>query len=199
MPAPRSEVTSRVFLHYAPRPVRPRPVLARLRPVRSGPVRLRPVRLRPVPVPAPSVPVRKGRAPSRPPSVRLLYTEQAMPTLYLYPACSTCRNAQKWLREQGVAVDVVNLVETPPTAEMLADLQQRASLPIAKFFNVSGESYRSGGFKDRLPTMDDAQKREALAADGMLIKRPILDLGDRVLVGFRATDWEIVVQGRAGV
>lgn len=158
MPAPRSEVTSRVFLHYAPRPVRPRPA----------------------------------------PSVRILKNEQAMPTLYLYPGCSTCRSAQKWLKDHGVTVTVVDLVKNPPSPSTLADLEDRGGLPVAKFFNISGESYRSGGFKDRLPTMDDAQKREALAADGMLIKRPILDLGDRVLVGFRAADWEIVVQGRAG-
>ena len=31
---------------------------------------------------------------------------------------------------------------------------------------------------------------DALAADGMLIKRPILDTGDQVLVGFRAENYE---------
>ena len=31
---------------------------------------------------------------------------------------------------------------------------------------------------------------DQLAADGMLIKRPILDLGGAVLVGFKEADWD---------
>jgi arsenate reductase len=38
-----------------------------------------------------------------------------------------------------------------------------------------------------------AEQRQALAADGMLIKRPILDLGSVVLVGFKAPEWEAAV------
>ncbi len=56
-------------------------------------------------------------------------------------------------------------------------------------FNASGGAYRAGDFKSRLPTMTDDEAVAELAANGMLIKRPLLDTGDRVLVGFREVEW----------
>jgi arsenate reductase (glutaredoxin) len=104
--------------------------------------------------------------------------------LYQYPKCSTCRKALKWLDERGVAYAASDLVASPPSAAALRDLYARSGLPIARFFNTSGESYRAGGFKARLPGMTEREAIAALAADGKLIKRPILDTGAAVLVGF---------------
>jgi len=106
-------------------------------------------------------------------------------TLYQYPACSTCRKAVKRLEGAGLSFESVHLKESPPTASTLHDLWQRSALPLRKFFNTSGQSYRGGNWKERLKTVTEAQALDALAADGMLIKRPILDTGSAVLVGFR--------------
>lgn len=105
-------------------------------------------------------------------------------TIWQYPKCSTCRKATKWLAARDVVTDARNIVVTPPPLATLRDLFRRSGLPIARFFNTSGESYRNGGFKDRLKTMSEAQALGALAADGKLIKRPLLDAGATVLVGF---------------
>jgi arsenate reductase (glutaredoxin) len=104
--------------------------------------------------------------------------------VYHYPKCGTCRKALKWLDAHGVKYEAHDLVAHPPSKQTLADLLTRSGLPVAKLFNTSGESYRSGGFKDRLKTMKDDAALGALANDGKLIKRPILDTGKRVLVGF---------------
>jgi arsenate reductase (glutaredoxin) len=101
-----------------------------------------------------------------------------------YPKCSTCRKALKWLGAHEVAVETHDIVVTPPSLATLRDLYKRSGLPIARFFNTSGESYRAGGFKEKLKTMSEAQALAALAADGKLIKRPLVDAGDKVLVGF---------------
>ncbi|MBW2377536.1 MAG: arsenate reductase family protein, partial [Deltaproteobacteria bacterium] len=64
-----------------------------------------------------------------------------------------------------------------------------AGVPLNKLFNTSGQSYRNGGFKEKLKTMSDAQAFGALAADGKLIKRPLV-IGDAfALVGFREDEW----------
>lgn len=110
-------------------------------------------------------------------------------TLYHYPRCSTCRKAIKWLDSRGFSPELRDLVAEPPDAGTLRDLWQRSGEPLRKLFNTSGESYRAGGFKDRLATMSDEDALTALAADGKLVKRPLVDLGDRVLVGFREADW----------
>ena len=105
-------------------------------------------------------------------------------TVWQYPKCSTCRKALKWLQEHEVAAEVRDIVGAPPSAKTLRDLLRRSGLPIARFFNTSGESYRAGGFKERLKTMSEAQALTALAADGKLLKRPLIDAGETVLVGF---------------
>jgi arsenate reductase len=104
--------------------------------------------------------------------------------VYQYPKCSTCRRALAWLERRGVEITKSDLVVDRIPLAKLKDLHRRSGLPIAKLFNTSGESYRAGGFKDRLPTMTDAEALEALAADGKLVKRPIVDSGTAVLVGF---------------
>jgi arsenate reductase len=104
--------------------------------------------------------------------------------VWQYPKCSTCRKALKWLTEHAVAFDATDIVLEPPPAAKLRDLWKRSGLPIARFFNTSGESYRAGGFKEKLKTMSDAEALAALAADGKLIKRPLVDAGEAVLVGF---------------
>lgn len=110
-------------------------------------------------------------------------------TFYEYPGCSTCRKASKWLDAQGVDYTRVHLVEATPKAKTLRDLWQRSGLPIKKFFNTSGQVYRGEGWKEKLPELSDAEALKGLAGNGMLIKRPILDTGDSVLVGFREGEY----------
>lgn len=106
-----------------------------------------------------------------------------------YPKCSTCQRAKKWLDAQGKAAETRDIKSQPPTAEELSAWQEKSGLPLKKFFNTSGQSYRALGLKDRLDTMDRAEQLALLAEDGMLVKRPILVDGDTVLVGFKEADW----------
>ena len=46
--------------------------------------------------------------------------------------------------------------------------------------------------------MTEEQQLELLAADGMLVKRPLLVTEEKVLVGFRESEWQALLQeGRA--
>jgi arsenate reductase len=109
--------------------------------------------------------------------------------VYHYPNCSTCKKAIAWLRANDVDHELVDIVAKPPSRQVIERAAKLAGVATKKLFNVAGESYRAGGFKDKLPTMTDAQAYAALAADGKLIKRP-LALGDGVaLVGFDEMAW----------
>jgi len=110
--------------------------------------------------------------------------------VFQYPKCGTCRKALKWLDAHGVAYEAIPIVEKPPSATALKELHKRSGKPIAKFFNTSGESYRSGNFKEKLANMSDADCFAALASDGKLIKRPLLDTGKAVLVGFDEAEYK---------
>ena len=44
--------------------------------------------------------------------------------------------------------------------------------------------------KDKLKDMTDEEQYKLLSSDGMLVKRPILIKGSKVLVGFKVDEWE---------
>lgn len=103
--------------------------------------------------------------------------------VYQYPKCSTCRKALKWLDGRQVSYDSIDIVTTPPKK---AELQKalKSGVPLKKLFNTSGQSYREGGWSEKLGQVTEAQALEALVADGKLIKRPFVLSGEDVLVGF---------------
>lgn len=111
-----------------------------------------------------------------------------------YPPCSTCRKAKSWLDEHGLAYTARHIKEENPTYEELKDWYQKSGLPLKKFFNTSGQLYKSMQLKDKLPTMTEEEQLKLLSEDGMLVKRPILitDAG-KVLVGFRVAEWEQIL------
>ena len=106
-----------------------------------------------------------------------------------YPKCSTCQKAGKWLDEHGVAYTQRHIVEENPTYEELKKWHALSGLPLKKFFNTSGLLYRSLALKEKLPGMREDEMLRLLAADGMLVKRPLLIGEDFVLVGFREAEW----------
>lgn len=117
--------------------------------------------------------------------------------LFEYDKCDTCRKARKWLDANGVPVRLRPIVDERPGLEELRDLWQRSGLPLQRFFNTSGQSYRALPDRAQLPQLDDEQKLRLLAADGKLVRRPILDDGKRVLVGFAPDAYEAWLADRS--
>lgn len=107
-----------------------------------------------------------------------------------YPKCSTCQKAKKWLDAKGAVYEDRHIVEQKPTAEELARWSKEGGLPLKKFFNTSGLKYKSLGLKDKLADMSEEEQLKLLASDGMLVKRPILVDGTRVITGFKPEVWE---------
>lgn len=106
-----------------------------------------------------------------------------------YPRCSTCKKAQKWLEENQVDYTFRDIKEDNPTLEELKDWHEKSGLPLKKFFNTSGQLYRSMELSKKLPTMPEEEQFALLASDGLLVKRPLVVTDDRVLVGFKEADW----------
>ena len=107
-----------------------------------------------------------------------------------YPKCSTCQKAKAWLEERSISYDLRDIKQNNPTVEELTAWYQKSGLPLKKFFNTSGLLYKSMGLKDKLPQMSEDEMLKLLAADGMLVKRPLLVGNDFVLVGFKEAEWE---------
>ena len=61
---------------------------------------------------------------------------------------------------------------------------------IKNWFNTSGLKYKALNLKEKLSEMTEEEKIKLLASDGMLIKRPLIVSGDKVLIGFKEQEWK---------
>ena len=110
-----------------------------------------------------------------------------------YPKCSTCKRAEKFLKENKVEFVNRNIVEENPSAEELALWMEKSGLEPRKFFNTSGVLYREMNLKDKVKTMSKEEMIEILSTNGMLVKRPLLVMDDKVLVGFKEENYKEII------
>ncbi|MBN2979888.1 MULTISPECIES: Spx/MgsR family RNA polymerase-binding regulatory protein [Cohnella] len=108
--------------------------------------------------------------------------------VYHYPKCGTCRKAVNWLKENGYELELTDIFEQPPSEDELRKLIAQSGLPVAKWFNTSGEVYKEQKLKDKLPNLTDDEKISLLSGNGRLIKRPVMTDGRKATVGFREQD-----------
>ena len=109
-----------------------------------------------------------------------------------YPKCSTCKKAQKWLDDNGKEYELRDIKEQNPTKAELEELYRKSGLPLRRFFNTSGMLYREMNLKDKLKDMTEDEMLSLLSTDGMLVKRPILVTEEKVLVGFKEAEYELL-------
>ncbi len=107
-----------------------------------------------------------------------------------YPKCSTCKKAKAFLENKNIEYEDRNIVEKNPTASELEEWIKTNNIPVNKFFNTSGILYRQMELSKKLPNMSDKEKIEILSSNGMLVKRPLLILKDKILIGFKEKEWE---------
>ena len=114
---------------------------------------------------------------------------------YHYPACSTCKKAKKWLESRDLLdsddMEMLHIVDEPPSREAIEGAWRASGLDLKRFFNTSGQSYRALDLKNTYKTLSDEERLDLLAADGKLLKRPLVIDGDsRALVGFKVEEYE---------
>ena len=111
-------------------------------------------------------------------------------TFICYERCSTCQKARKWLDAQGIAYETRAIDKDNPTAGELRGWIEQSGLPPRRFFNTSGQLYRSLGVKAKLDAgLSEDEQIALLATDGMLVKRPLLVGDGLVTVGFKEAVW----------
>jgi arsenate reductase len=115
-----------------------------------------------------------------------------MLTFICYPKCSTCQKAKALLDSYHAQYETRDIKMDNPSCDELKGWLPLSGLPIRKFFNTSGQPYKSLNLKDNLPSMSEDECLKLLATDGMLVKRPLLVDEFRALVGFKPDEWDSV-------
>jgi len=111
------------------------------------------------------------------------------PVILCYPKCGTCRKAEQWLKANQIDYVYRPIKEENPGMEEISEWLKKSGLPVARFFNTSGLLYKEYNMKDKVKTLSESQLIEILSSNGLMVKRPVLLFGNKVLVGFKEEEW----------
>lgn len=101
--------------------------------------------------------------------------------LYHNPRCSKSRGALDLLEQRGLNPTIVRYLDTPPDAPQLQALLVRLGIGPRDLLRRSEAEYQALGLDDT--SLTDGQLIAAMVAHPKLIERPILEVGDRAVIG----------------
>jgi arsenate reductase len=107
--------------------------------------------------------------------------------LYGIRNCDNCRKARRWLQDQGIEFHFADIREEALDESQLISWQQQ--LGWDALLNKKSITWR------KIPTFDRDDLNETSARTLILnyptvMKRPLLDVGHKVVLGFNADDYE---------
>lgn len=109
-----------------------------------------------------------------------------MTTIYGIRNCDTMKKARAWLDARGVAYAFHDYKSAGIDAGRLAGWAKE--LGWEKLLNRAGTTFRALPEADKAD-LDEAKAIALMRANPSMIKRPVLDLGDRRLLGFKPEEW----------
>ena len=111
-------------------------------------------------------------------------------TLYGIPNCDTVKKARVWLEQHGVAFAFHDYkkvgIDRPRLEAWVVEHGWETVL------NRAGTTFRALPDSDRAD-LDAGKAVDLMLAQPSMIKRPVLDLGDRTLVGFKPERYAAVL------
>lgn len=111
-----------------------------------------------------------------------------MITLYGIKTCDTCRKARKTLDAQGTPYQYHDLREDGLSAERLEAWLARTEL--ATLLNTRSTTWRALTAEEQQAAKADPDyARRLILAQPTLLKRPLLDNGERLRVGFKPDEY----------
>jgi arsenate reductase-like glutaredoxin family protein len=99
--------------------------------------------------------------------------------------CSDTRKAERWFKERGVKVQMIDLKEKGPSPGELKSIAARVG--IENLIDREGARYRDKGLKYAAPTGPRIEQH--LLDDPLLLKTPVVRLGKDATVGYQPDTW----------
>ncbi|CAM0998915.1 arsenate reductase (glutaredoxin) [Rhodanobacter sp. Root179] len=104
-----------------------------------------------------------------------------MVRIYHNSRCSKSRATLALLQERGADVEVVNYLDTPPTAAELSTLLQQLGMTPRQLLRQGEDDYQTLGLDN--PSLDDQALIAAMVAHPKLIERPIVVANGKAALG----------------
>jgi arsenate reductase (glutaredoxin) len=111
----------------------------------------------------------------------LFCSPNKMTKLYGIKNCDTMKKAMNWLAENGVAYEFIDYKKAGVAEANLPDWNARAGWE--KLLNTRGLMWKKLSDDERT-AVDEQKALKLMAQYPSLIKRPVLDTGKKLLVGF---------------
>lgn len=100
--------------------------------------------------------------------------------VYGIKTCGSVKKALKFFKDRGIEYEFIDFKKQSVDEQKIAQWLEEVEL--SKLFNSRGTKYRMLKLKEL--NLDDAGKKSWLAKENMLIKRPVIEYGKNVVVGF---------------
>ncbi len=107
--------------------------------------------------------------------------------LYGIPNCDTVKKARAWLTAQGLVHEFHDFKKAGVPADRLAAWE--AALGWEKLLNRKGTTWRKLDPQEQAGAVDAASAHALMRAQPSLIKRPVVEWGNRSTVGFDPLVW----------
>ncbi|RWC06158.1 ArsC family reductase [Mesorhizobium sp.] len=113
-------------------------------------------------------------------------------TMYGITNCDTIKKARVWLESHDVAYRFHDYRVEGLDADRLDGWSGKVGWEI--LLNKASTTFRELSDTDRL-SLDERKAKALMLAKPTMIKRPVLDLGDRILVGFKPDVYQQALGG----
>ncbi|MBS4085650.1 arsenate reductase (glutaredoxin) [Pseudomonas rustica] len=102
-------------------------------------------------------------------------------TLYHNPRCSKSRGALELIEARGLSPNVVRYLETPLNAAQIKALLGKLGISARQLLRTGEDEYKMLQLADE--SLSEAQLIDAIAQHPKLMERPILEVGDKAVIG----------------
>lgn len=102
-------------------------------------------------------------------------------TLYHNPRCSKSRGALELLEARGMTPTVVRYLETPLSAAQIKALLGKLGISARQLLRSGEDEYKTLNLADA--SLSEQHLIDAIAAHPKLMERPILEVGDKAVIG----------------
>lgn len=102
-------------------------------------------------------------------------------TIYHNPRCSKSRQTLQLLQDRGIDPEIVAYLDTPPDAAEIKRLLGLLGIGARDVMRKKEAAYKDSGAGD--PELDEDALIARIAANPILLERPIVVSGDRAAIG----------------
>lgn len=109
-----------------------------------------------------------------------------MVKIYGIKNCDSVKKALKFFKTHHIDFELIDFRQTPVGCDKIDAWLQKTD--IEKLFNARSTTYRTLNLKTL--QLDESGKREWLCKENLLIKRPVIEKENRVIIGFNQPLYE---------